>query len=199
MVERNGRLPMPHDALHRFHVRTAFIEQSGQPAAESVPSIPGNFAGLENVFHGAPIEIIELQRLAFFAGEHGARSFPHWRKHGRKFGDDGNRRFTGPRFGIVYERSPHRTRNVQLSVSVIFPPKPPNFRFAKSSECGQGHNGTRRLRQDAKHTLYQLRGLARNRQAFDDVVKQSNAGDQQGAFRVLGILEGQFREAAAAQ
>jgi len=42
-------------------------------------------------------------------------------------------------------------------------------------------------------------GLARNKQAFDDVVKHSKAGDQQGAFRVLGILEGQFLEAAAAQ
>jgi hypothetical protein len=42
-------------------------------------------------------------------------------------------------------------------------------------------------------------GLARNRQAFDDVVRHGNANDQQGAFRVLGILEGQFREAAAAQ
>jgi hypothetical protein len=42
-------------------------------------------------------------------------------------------------------------------------------------------------------------GLARNRQAFDDIVKHSRAGDEQGAFRVLGILEGQFREAAAAQ
>jgi len=42
-------------------------------------------------------------------------------------------------------------------------------------------------------------GLARNRRAFDDVVKHSNAGDKQGAFRVLGILEGQFLEAAAAQ
>jgi len=42
-------------------------------------------------------------------------------------------------------------------------------------------------------------GLARNKQAFDDVVKHSRAGDEQGAFRVLGILEGQFREAAAAQ
>jgi hypothetical protein len=42
-------------------------------------------------------------------------------------------------------------------------------------------------------------GLARNKQAFDDVVRHSKAGDQQGAFRVLGILEGHFREAAAAQ
>ena len=32
-------------------------------------------------------------------------------------------------------------------------------------------------------------GLARNRQAFDDVVRHGNANDQQGAFRVLGILE----------
>jgi len=42
-------------------------------------------------------------------------------------------------------------------------------------------------------------GLARNRKAFDDVVRHSNANDLQGAFRVLGILEGQFREAAAAE
>jgi hypothetical protein len=42
-------------------------------------------------------------------------------------------------------------------------------------------------------------GLARNRQAFDDVVRHGNANDPQGAFRVLGILEGQFREARAAQ